>query len=190
MSISIFSLSCPISDRCFAPFTAFSGDTLTAVPLCWAGYLLSSRDQGPLAPVLATRICIGLMLEFVCLAMVPEFHPLDRLPPSRAGQRGHRPSGVHRFGDRHRRCAATWMAWVALGSGVGVAVPHSKTATLCHFARTLAEFGVGAGARRDLPGQPKVAVYLSVAHGGGCRLRYPLPQTPAKVSYAHAPHHP
>ena len=81
MSISIFSLSCPISDRCFAPFTAFSGDTLTAFPLCWAGYLLSSRDQGPLAPVLATRICISLMLEFVCLAMLPELHPLDRFHP-------------------------------------------------------------------------------------------------------------
>jgi hypothetical protein len=33
----------------FAPFAPFSGNTLTAFPLCWAGYLLSSRDQGPLA---------------------------------------------------------------------------------------------------------------------------------------------
>ena len=38
-------------------------------------------------PVLGTRICISLMLEFVCVAMVPEFHPRVRLPPSRAGQR-------------------------------------------------------------------------------------------------------
>ena len=43
-STDIVSLSCPISDRCFAPFTAFSGNTLTAFPLCRTGYLLSSRD--------------------------------------------------------------------------------------------------------------------------------------------------
>ena len=79
--------------------------------------------------------------------MVPECLPLDRLPPSHAGQRGHRPSGVHRFGDRHRRRAATWISWVVLGSGVSAVVQISKTATLCHFALTLVEFGVGAGAR-------------------------------------------
>jgi hypothetical protein len=57
---------------------------------------------------------------------------------------GRRCSPVRR---RHRRCAATWISWVALGSGVSAVVQISKTATLCHFALTLVEFGVGAGAR-------------------------------------------
>jgi len=50
----------------------------------------------PARTVLATRICNGLVLELLCLAMVPESLPLVRLLPSRAGHRGHRPSGVHR----------------------------------------------------------------------------------------------
>ena len=45
MSISIFSVSCPISDRCFAPFTAFSGDTLTAFPSVTG--LMPSSDPVP-----------------------------------------------------------------------------------------------------------------------------------------------
>jgi len=50
----------------------------------------------PARTVLATRICNGLVLELLWLAMVPESLPLVRLLPSRAGHRGHRPSGVHR----------------------------------------------------------------------------------------------
>ena len=84
MAISIFSLSCPISGRCFAPFTAFSGDTLTAFPLCWAGYCFRHVTKVRSRPVLATRICISVMLEVVRLAMVPEFHPIEYLP-----ERGH-----------------------------------------------------------------------------------------------------
>ena len=71
----------------------------------------------------------------------------------------------------------------ALGSGVSVAAPNSKTATpssLCPNA-CQARFRpvISLATRGD--GQ-KLAVYLLVAYGAGCRLRYPLPQTPAKVS--------
>jgi hypothetical protein len=158
-----------------------------AFPLGWARYLLSSRDQGPLAPVLATRICISLMLEFVCLAMVLESLPLDRLPPSRAGQRGHLPIGCSPV----RRPPPTLRCDL---DGVGRTRERRRRGCGefddCDPLPLLLERLVSARARVIYRASRGSRFYLSVAHGGGCRLRYPLPQTPANVSYAHAPHHP
>jgi hypothetical protein len=80
MSISIFSLSCPISDRCFEPFHGLLGKHAhgLCVVLGWVPDFVKVRPP----PALATRNCIRIGSYSYVLQWFPNFIRSTALPPA------------------------------------------------------------------------------------------------------------